>query len=154
MIASCLRILLLSPLSLNAGQLSGRGAFASANEFPRLLGAPEERPLPKEVMGFHGKVTGTVVSVDGAKAVMTVKVVKAEAHPMNNRAPKPEALNGMTIIITPLEVKPKTGPAVPDAKVAAYIAGTLAGDSVSLDVRTSSKGVLFRLLKVPAAGKK
>jgi hypothetical protein len=159
MIASSVRFLLISLLWLIAGSLPASvarapGETALAGGTLQKPAEADEQPLPKEVMGFQGKVTGTVVAVDGAKSVMTMKVVKAEPHPASNRAPKPEALHGMTITVTPLDVRPKEGPAVPEAKAAAYIAGAMAGDAVTIDVRSSSKGVVFRLLRVPTAGKK
>lgn len=113
-----------------------------------------EAKLPADVLGFEGKVTGTVESVDLEKATLKIKVTKAEAHAEKNKAPKPEALAGMTITVTPLDQKEKDGTPKVDAKAVAYIKGALAGDAVTLDLRSSSKGVVFRLLKVPSAGGK
>ncbi len=121
---------------------------------PALPAAAQEGTLPAEVQGFQGKVKGSVVSMDAAKAEMQVKVVKAEPHAGNNKAPKPDALKGMTIVVTAPEARPDNGPAVPEEKAAAYIRGARPGDAVILEVRTSSKGVVFRLLKVPVAAKK
>ena len=110
--------------------------------------------LPPDVMNFSGKVTGTVESVDPAKYELKVKVTSATADPAKNKAPKPETLAGMSIIVTPLG-KPKDDDTVEaDAASVAYIKGAKPGDPVTLDVRASSKGVVFRLLKVPVSAVK
>lgn len=130
---------------------------------PTLRAADEPAPpakeskkgsLPADVLGFQGKITGTVDSVDAEKGVLKVKVTKAEADAKKNKAPKPESLVGMTILITPLEQTDKEGKTTSDAAGAAYIKGAAAGDAVTLPVRASSKGEVFRLLKVPTAGGK
>jgi hypothetical protein len=111
--------------------------------------------LPVDVLNFHGKVTGTVESVDTAKHELRVKVASAAANPEKNKAPKPEALSGMTITVTPLEKrKASDSAAEPDEAAVAYFKGAKPGDVVTLDVRASSKGVVFRLLKVPVSGGK
>ncbi len=106
--------------------------------------------LPEDVLNFYGKVTGTVEAVD-AEGSMKVKVSKAEADAAKNKAPKPESLVGMTIIVTPLAKKGEADKAVVDAAALAYVKGSKVGDPVTLDVRASSKGVVFRLLRVPTA---
>jgi len=150
MTASSARLILIC-CSLLAGS---RLPLAGQGHAPAAAGAAKEESLPAEIMGFQGKVTGTVVAVDAAKAMMTVKVAKAEAHAANNKAPKPEALQGRTITVTTLTVRQGNGPEVPEEKAAAYIKGARAGDAVTVEVRTSSKGVVFRLLKVPTAAKR
>jgi hypothetical protein len=106
------------------------------------------------VLNFSGKVTGRVVSVDLEKSEMNVKVTAADADPAKNKAPKPGALAGMTITVTPLQVKKDDGSTVLEPAATAYIKGAKAGDSVTIPVRASSKGVVFRLLKVPSAAAK
>lgn len=110
--------------------------------------------LPEGVLNFYGKVTGTVESVEAEKGYFKVKVTKAEADAEKNKATKPEALAGMTIQVTPLAKKGESDQAVLDEAAVAYIKGAKAGDPVTLDVRASSKGVVFRLLKVPTAAAK
>ena len=106
--------------------------------------------LPEGVLNFYGKVTGTVEAVD-AKGFIKVKVTRAEADPEKNKASKPEALAGMTITVTPLAKTGEGDKAELDPAALAYINGAKAGDQVTLNVRASSKGVVFRLLKVPTA---
>ena len=106
--------------------------------------------LPEGVLNFYGKVTGTVEAVD-AQGYMKVKVSKSEADAAKNKATKPESLVGMTIILTPLAKKGEGDKAVVDAAALAYVKGSKVGDPVTLDVRASSKGSVFRLLKVPTA---
>ncbi len=106
--------------------------------------------LPEGVLNFYGKVTGTVEAVD-AQGYMKVKVSKAEADAAKNKATKPESLVGMTIVVTPLAKKGEGAESVLDAAALAYVKGSRVGDPVTLDVRASSKGVVFRLLKVPTA---
>ncbi len=110
--------------------------------------------LPEGVLNFYGKVTGTVESVEAEKGYFKVKVTKAEASAEKNKATKPESLAGMTIYVTPLAKKGEGDNVVPDPEAMAYIKGAKAGDAVTLEVRASSKGVVFRLLKVPAAATK
>jgi|GEM_PF-5270670 len=110
--------------------------------------------LPADVLNFYGKVTGTVESVDASKYELKVKVASAEADSEKNKAPKPEALAGMTITVTPLAKKQDDDTVKVDEASVAYIKGAKAGDAVTLNVRASSKGVVFRLLKVPAAAAK
>ena len=112
-----------------------------------------EGSLPKEVRGFYGSVTGTVEAVDATAVTLKIKVTKAEADATKNKAPKPDALAGMSITITPL-AKEVDGKSVLDEKASAYIKGSVTGDPLTLSVRASSKGVVFRLLKVPSAGTK
>jgi len=156
-------ILLWSAPSLVAGAEDARAAAgdkkaepakeegkAPAGSAPKKLGPS----LPADVLNFYGKITGTVDSVDLAKSELKVKVASATADPAKNKAPKPEALSGMTITVTPLAKKPGDDAGVLDEASVAYIKGAKAGDAVTLDVRASSKGVVFRLLKVPvSAGK-
>ena len=106
--------------------------------------------LPQGVLNFYGKVTGTVETVD-AHGYIKVKVTKAEADPEKNKATKPESLAGMSIIVTPLAKAGEGDKAVLDPAALAYIKGAKIGDPVTIDVRASSKGVVFRLLKVPTA---
>jgi hypothetical protein len=115
---------------------------------------PEAGSLPADVLLFHGTVTATVVSVDAEKTEMKVKVTSAAPDPAKNKAPKPEALAGMTITVTPLQVKKSDGKSVLDEAGSAYIKGARPGDPVTIPVRASSKGVVFRLLKVPSAAGK
>jgi hypothetical protein len=114
--------------------------------------AKGESALPADVQNFYGQVTATVVSVDLAKAEMKVKVVSAKAEPDKSKAPKPDALTGMTINVTPLLKKGTNDKDALDENSVAYIKGAKAGDSVTISVRASSKSVDFRLLKVPTAG--
>lgn len=115
--------------------------------------ATAEEALPAGILNFFGKVTGTVEAVDPAKSELRVKVSSAVADPEKNKALKPESLAGMTVTITPL-AKPKDGVQVNDEASVAFIRGARVGDPVTLDVRASSKGVVFRLLKVPVSGGK
>lgn len=119
-------------------------------------GAPKKEgpSLPADVLNFYGKVTGTVESVDAAKYQLKVKVASAEAEAGKNKAPKPAALAGMTITVTPIAKQKDDDTFEVDEAVLAYIKGAKAGDAVTLNVRASSKGVVFRLLKVPAAAAK
>ena len=118
-------------------------------------GKPKSVPaLPEGVLNFYGKVTGTVESVDAEKGSFKVKVTKAEANPEKNKATEPESLAGMIIQVTPLAKQGEEDKAVLDPGAVAYIKGAKTGDAVTLDVRASSKGVVFRLLKVPAAATK
>lgn len=116
--------------------------------------AATEAKLPEGVLNFYGRITGTVESVDGGKGEMKVKVGTAVPDAAKNKATKPEALVGMVITVTPLEKKDAAGKKALDATSVAYIKGAHAGDAVALAVRASSKGVVFRLLKVPAAAEK
>ena len=116
--------------------------------------AKSEAALPADVLNYYGKISGTVESVDAAKSEMKVKVSTATADAAKNKAPKPETLAGMVITVTPLEKKDKDGKKSLDAASVAFIGGAKAGDPVTLDVRASSKGVVFRLLKVPSAAGK
>lgn len=118
-------------------------------------GKPKSAPaLPEGVLNFYGKVTGTVESVDAEKGSFKVKVTTAEANAEKNKAAKPESLTGMTIEVTPLAKSGEDDKVVLDPEAVAYIKGAKAGDAVTLNVRASSKGVVFRLLKVPAAATK
>jgi hypothetical protein len=137
---------------LLAVQTAAAGGGASTTT-PAAAGE-KEATLPKGVMGFHGSVSGTVESVDTTGVTLKVKVTKAEADASKSKAPNPESLIGMTIIVTPLEVRDKEGKTVLDEKASAYIKGTKSGDQVTLAVRTSGKGVVFRLRRVPSAGGK
>ncbi len=110
--------------------------------------------LPEGVLNFYGKVTGTVESVEAGKGILKVKVTSALADAEKNKATMPESLAGMTIQVTPLAKKGQGDKAIVDEAAAAYIKGTKAGDPVTLDVRASSKGVVFRLLKVPTSAAK
>ena len=113
----------------------------------------KEGSLPKEVRGFQGSVTGIVQAVDLTAVTLKIKVTKAEPDATKNKATKPEALAGMSITVTPLG-KDVDGKSVLDEKASDYIKGTKSGDPMTIAVRTSSKGVVFRLLKVPSAGTK
>jgi hypothetical protein len=113
--------------------------------------AAGEGKLPADVQNFHGKITGTVGSVDTKAATLKVKVISVEADAGKNKAPKPGALAGMTITVTPLQKNNEAGDETLDEAAVAYIKGARTGDAVTLDVRASSKGVVFRLLKVPSA---
>jgi hypothetical protein len=116
--------------------------------------APAGPQLPKEVLDFQGRITGTVESVKSDGREMKVKVSSASADAEKNRAAKPEALSGMSITVTPLEKRQPDKSVKIDEAAVAWIKGAKAGDAVQLEVRASSKGVVFRLLKVPgAAGK-
>lgn len=110
--------------------------------------------LPEGVLNFYGKVTGTVESVETEKGYLKVKVTSAQADAEKNKATKPASLAGMTIYVTPLAKRGEGDKAIPDEAALAYIKGAKAGDPVTLDVRASSKGVVFRLLKVPTAAAK
>jgi hypothetical protein len=112
-----------------------------------------EGSLPPEVQNFHGQVSGTVASVDLAKSGMKVKVTKVTADTAKSKAPKPEALTGTTINVTPLLKKGEDGKDGLDPVSVAYIKGAKPGDAVTISVRASSKGVDFRLLKVPNSGR-
>lgn len=116
--------------------------------------AEKEATLPAEVLNYYGKVTGTVASVDTAGSEIRVKVTSAQPDAAKNKAPKPNSLTGMTITVTPLQTKKDDGTTGLDPASVEYIKGAKAGDAVTLDVRASSKGVVFRLLKVPAAAVK
>ena len=109
--------------------------------------------MSADILGFYGTVTGTVESVDSNEITMKVKVSKAEPDAAKNKAPKPEAMPGQTITITPL-AKKTDGKSVLDEKASGYIKGAKTGDPVTLAVRASREGVVFRLLKVPSAGSK
>lgn len=103
---------------------------------------------------FYGRVTGLVAAVDMEKSEFSIKVSAAVPDALKNKATRPAALQGMTITVTPLERKDATGGKSLDAGAAAYIRGAKPGSEVTIDVRASSKGVVFRLLQVPApAGK-
>jgi hypothetical protein len=145
-ICGALLLSLVSVESLSAQEKPAAGGAAKAEP------ARGESTLPVDVQNFYGQVTATVVSVDLAKAEMKVKVVSAKAEPEKNKAPKPDALTGMTINVTPLLKKGAGGKDALDETSVAYIKGAKAGDSVTISVRASSKGVDFRLLKVPTAG--
>ena len=110
--------------------------------------------LPEGVLNFYGKVTGTVESVEAEKGILKVKVTSAQADAEKNKATMPESLAGMSIQVTPLAKKGEDDKAIPDEAALAYIKGAKAGDPVTLDVRASSKGVVFRLLKIPTAAAK
>ena len=134
----------------------------AADEKPATPAAAAEKPagesaeptLPKDVLDFYGKITGTVESVDVEGKVLKLKVTEVSADAEKNKAPKPETLNGMSITVTPLEKKQKDGSKKLDAAAVAWMKGAKAGDTVKLSIRASSKGVVFRLLTVPgAAGK-
>ena len=114
----------------------------------------KEGSLPKDVLGFYGSITGTVETVDTSEVTLKVKITKAEPDAVKNKAPKPETLEGMSIVITPVEKKDDEGKTVLDEKASGYIKGAKSGDPVTLAVRASSKGEVFRLLKVPSAGTK
>ena len=137
-------LLAFSSLSSPAGEKSGSDAKKTES-------AKEEASLPADVQNFYGEVTGTVASVDAAKSELSVKISKAVGDPARNKAPKPEALAGMTIAVTPLLKKSADGKQALDEASVAYIKGAKAGDPVTISVRASSKGVVFRLLKVPAS---
>jgi hypothetical protein len=128
-----------------------------AQDKPAAGGAKKSEPakgeasLPPDVRSFYGQVTGTVASVDTAKSEMTVKVTKATADSTKSKAPKPDALAGMTIVVTPLLKKSADGKESLDEASVAYIKGAKPGDPVTVSVRASSKGVVFRLLKVPTS---
>lgn len=130
------------------------GTIAAEPDAPPAAGGRKDGSLPKDVMGFYGSVTGTVEAVDAEAVTFKVKVTKAVGDASKNKAPKPEALTGMIIVVTPLAAKDKEGKSVLDEKASAYIKGAKSGDPVTLAVRASSKGVVFRLLKVPSAGGK
>lgn len=122
-------------------------------------GAPVSPPaaeagLPGGVRNFYGRVTGLVAAVDAEKSEFSIKVSAAVPDALKNKATRPEVLQGMTITVTPLERKDAKGGKSLDAGAAAYIRGAKPGSEVTMDVRASSKGVVFRLLQVPApAGK-
>lgn len=103
---------------------------------------------------FFGKVTGTVESLDNEGKQLKIKVTEATANSEKNKAPKPETLRGMTITITPLEKKQKDGTKKLDAAVLEWMKGAETGDSVTISIRASSKGEVFRLLSVPTAAPK
>ena len=138
----------LLPVAVRADEKTPAPAAEPGKEAPK-----DAASLPADVQNFYGKVTGTVVSVDLGKSEMKVKVTSAEADAEKNKAPKPAALAGMTIVVTPLAVKKDDTVALDEAAVA-YIKGAKAGDAVTIPVRASSKGVVFRLLKVPSAAGK
>lgn len=127
---------------------------AAAPEKAKPAEAPAAGSLPKDVLEFYGKVTGTVETADAGGKQITVKVKEATADAEKNKAPKPEALKGMTITVTPLEKKQKDGSKSLDAPAVAWMKGAKAGDSVTISIRASSKGEVFRLLTVPAAAPK
>ncbi|HEX2747664.1 MAG TPA: hypothetical protein VHM91_06680 [Verrucomicrobiales bacterium] len=113
--------------------------------------AKEEASLPADVQNFYGQVTGTVASVDAAKSEFSVKITKVAADSAKSKAPRPESLAGMTITVTPLLKKNAEGKQALDEASVAYIKGAKSGDPVTISVRASSKGVVFRLLKVPTS---
>lgn len=152
MIRLLIAALLLSTLPVIAGD--AKSADAGQNEPEKEAPKPADPTLPADVLGFYGTVSGTVEKVDAGNATLTVKVASAVADAEKNKAPKPEALAGLTITVTPLNAKGKDDKTVLDEKAVAYIKGAIAGDSVTLAVRASTKGDVFRLLKVPAAGGK
>ncbi|HWB05730.1 MAG TPA: hypothetical protein VG796_22105 [Verrucomicrobiales bacterium] len=110
-----------------------------------------EASLPADTRSFYGEVTGTVASVDTTKSELSVKVASTKADSARNKAPKPEALAGQMITITPLLKKGADGKEALDAASVSYIKGAKTGDSITVSVRASSKGVVFRLLKVPTS---
>ncbi len=127
---------------------------AAAPEPVKPAKAPSAGSLPKDVLMFFGKVTGTVESLDNEGKQLKIKVTEATANSEKNKAPKPETLRGMTITITPLEKKQKDGTKKLDAAVLEWMKGAETGDSVTISIRASSKGEVFRLLSVPTAAPK
>jgi hypothetical protein len=123
----------------------------AAGDVKKSAPAKAEDSLPADILGFYGQVTGTVASVDTTKSEMKVKVATTKADPAKSKAPKPEALAGMTINVTPLLKKGTDGKESLDEASVAYIKSAKTGDSVTISVRASSKGVDFRLLKVPTS---
>ena len=114
---------------------------------------PEADKMSPDIRGFYGVITGTVESVNQSEISMKIKVTKAEPDAAKNKAPKPESMPGQSITVTPL-AKQTDGKSVLDEKASGYIKGAKSGDPVTLAVRASREGVVFRLLKVPSAGSK
>ena len=99
----CLLLALLLPCAAD----DKPAAPAAAPEKPASEAA--EPTLPKDVLDFYGKITATVESVDAEGKELKVKVTEVSADAEKNKAPKPEALTGMSITVTPLEKKQKDG---------------------------------------------
>ncbi len=110
--------------------------------------------LPEELQEFLGEITGKVVSVDATAVTLRVKVESGKPDAAKNKATKPELIAGRTITITPLLKKGADGKQALDADAVDFIKNVKEGDTVTLPVRASSRGVLFRLLKAPAGGVK
>ncbi len=76
--ALCLLLLGCLPLATGFAQTDGDKPAKST-----------EAKLPADVLGFEGKVTGTVESVDLEKATLKVKVTKAWPMRKRTRLPSP-----------------------------------------------------------------